>query len=85
MRCPPGEAAIVLTCVGPRVGTIIGPERLVLFRSGPVAPALPEGRDYAALAALGVKTVIDLQADGTAAERKAVEAAGMTHRRGLPG
>ncbi len=43
--------------------------------------AQPEGRDYAALAALGVKTVIDLQADGTAAERKAVEAAGMTFYR----
>jgi tyrosine-protein phosphatase SIW14 len=43
--------------------------------------AQPEGRDYAALAALGVKMVIDLQADGTAAERKAVEAAGMTFYR----
>jgi tyrosine-protein phosphatase SIW14 len=38
----------------------------------------PEGRDYADLAATGVKTVIDLQADGTNGdERRLVEAAGM--------
>ena len=38
----------------------------------------PEGRDYADLAALGIKTVIDLQADGdNADEAKLVEAAGM--------
>ena len=38
----------------------------------------PEGRDYAALAALGVKTVIDLQADGdNADEAKLVETSGM--------
>jgi len=38
----------------------------------------PEGRDYADLAALGVKTVIDLQADGdNADEAKLVEASGM--------
>lgn len=38
----------------------------------------PEGRDYADLAALGIKTVIDLQADGTNYnERRLVEAAGM--------
>src|SRR5215510_10728463 len=37
-----------------------------------------EGRDYAALATLGVKTVIDLQADGeNADEAKLVEASGM--------
>ena len=39
--------------------------------------AQPEGQDYAALAALGVKTVIDLQEDGETAEAKSVEAAGM--------
>jgi protein tyrosine/serine phosphatase len=39
--------------------------------------AQPEGRDYASLAALGVKTVIDLQADGPAVEQRLVEAAGM--------
>lgn len=38
----------------------------------------PEGRDYADLAALGIRTVIDLQADGVNYdERRLVEAAGM--------
>jgi protein tyrosine/serine phosphatase len=37
----------------------------------------PEGRDYAALATLGVKTVIDLQRDFDAAEQRLVERAGM--------
>lgn len=37
----------------------------------------PKGADYAALAALGVKTVIDLQADGPANESAYVKAAGM--------
>jgi protein-tyrosine phosphatase len=38
----------------------------------------PEGRDYADLAAIGVKTVIDLQGDGTNHdEARFVEAAGM--------
>lgn len=38
----------------------------------------PEGRDYADLAALGIKTVIDLQGDGdNANEAGLVEAAGM--------
>ena len=40
--------------------------------------AQPKGRDYADLAALGVKTVIDLQADGdNADEAKMVAASGM--------
>jgi protein tyrosine/serine phosphatase len=37
----------------------------------------PKGSDYADLAAIGVKTVIDLQADGPANEGSAVKAAGM--------
>jgi tyrosine-protein phosphatase SIW14 len=42
----------------------------------------PVGRDYADLAALGIRTVIDLQADGdNADERQRVEAAGMTFHR----
>ncbi|MGC4080688.1 MAG: tyrosine-protein phosphatase [Vicinamibacterales bacterium] len=42
----------------------------------------PEGRDYGALASLGIKTVIDLQADGdNANEASLVEAAGMTFHR----
>jgi protein tyrosine/serine phosphatase len=39
--------------------------------------AQPAGRDYADLAALGVKTVIDLTQDGRADERQFVEQAGM--------
>ena len=39
--------------------------------------AQPNRRDYADLAALGVKTVIDLQQDGEASEQQQVEAAGM--------
>jgi len=38
----------------------------------------PDGRDYTDLAALGVKTVIDLQEDGLPVERQLVESAGMT-------
>ena len=46
--------------------------------------AQPNGRDYTDLAALGVKTVIDLQRDFNPAEQKLVEAAGMTfHRIGM--
>jgi len=37
----------------------------------------PDGRDYTDLAALGVKTVIDLQRDGLDNERQLVESAGM--------
>jgi predicted nucleic acid-binding protein len=43
--------------------------------------AQPEGADYAALAKLGVKTVIDLQADGLAHEAGLVNTAGMTYVR----
>ena len=39
--------------------------------------AQPENRDYTDLAKLGVKTVIDLQADGQASEKGLVERAGM--------
>jgi protein tyrosine/serine phosphatase len=39
--------------------------------------AQPEGRDYADLAALGIKTVIDLQKDGDVSEERAVQGAGM--------
>jgi tyrosine-protein phosphatase SIW14 len=53
---------------------------------GEVSPAYfrgaqPAGADYAALAALGVKTVIDLQRDGEAAEQRLVESAGMKFHR----
>lgn len=43
--------------------------------------AQPEGADYAALAKLGVKTVIDLQADGELGEASLVITAGMTYYR----
>lgn len=43
--------------------------------------AQPDGRDYADLAALGVKTVIDLTRDGEEAEQQLVEAAGMRFHR----
>ena len=43
--------------------------------------AQPDGRDYADLAALGVKTVIDLQEDGIPTEGQFVEAAGMKFHR----
>lgn len=39
--------------------------------------AQPEGRDYATLASLGIKTVIDLRKDFEADEEALVEAAGM--------
>src|SRR5262249_54530587 len=39
--------------------------------------AQPDGRDYADLAALGVKTVIDLTADGRDDEQEMVQRAGM--------
>lgn len=39
--------------------------------------AQPNGRDYANLAARGIKTVIDLQRDGEENERTLVESAGM--------
>ncbi len=39
--------------------------------------AQPRGTDYRDLAAIGVKTVIDLQADGPSSEAGAVKAAGM--------
>ena len=43
--------------------------------------AQPLRGDYAALASLGVKTVIDLQADGQPDEERLVRAAGMTFHR----
>jgi protein tyrosine/serine phosphatase len=46
--------------------------------------AQPDGRDYTDLAALGVKTVIDLQRDFNPAEERLVKAAGMKfHRIGM--
>jgi len=41
----------------------------------------PDGSDFSNLAALGIKTVIDLQADGQATEKGLVEKAGMAFHR----
>lgn len=41
----------------------------------------PDGRDWTDLAGLGIKTVIDLQADGDLAEPSQVASAGMTYFR----
>jgi tyrosine-protein phosphatase SIW14 len=63
--------------------------RISIANFGQVNPnyfrgAQPSGRDYHDLAALGVKTVIDLQRDFDPAEQKLVEAAGMKfHRIGM--
>jgi uncharacterized protein (TIGR01244 family) len=43
--------------------------------------AQPKNNDYADLAALGIKTVIDLRDDGESDERSLVETAGMTFYR----
>src|SRR5687768_2403204 len=43
--------------------------------------AQPEGNDYAALAKFGIKTVVDLQADGEVSEQQLVENAGMKFHR----
>src|SRR5262245_45846383 len=43
--------------------------------------AQPDGRDYADLAALGIRTVIDLTEDGRENEEGFVERAGMTFHR----
>jgi protein tyrosine/serine phosphatase len=53
---------------------------------GEVAPTYfrgqqPEGSEYASLAAFGIKTVIDLQADGQANEKGLVEKSGMAFHR----
>jgi protein tyrosine/serine phosphatase len=41
--------------------------------------AQPKEKDYASLAALGIRTVVDLRDDATSYERAAVEAAGMRY------
>jgi protein tyrosine/serine phosphatase len=41
--------------------------------------AQPEGRDYADLAALGVRTIIDLQTDGDPNEARLAKAAGLNY------
>lgn len=67
-------------------GTPIARKSITIDNFGEVSPvyfrgAQPEGTDYAALAAFGVKTVIDLQRDGSVGEEQLVERAGMTFHR----
>ena|SRR5688572_6432295 len=67
-------------------GNPIARNSITIDNFGEVGPAYfrgaqPEGADYAALAAFGVKTVIDLQRDGEAAEEQLVKRAGMTFHR----
>ena len=72
----------VLTAAGPPSAR----DAIAIENFGEVSPmyfrgAQPEGADYAALAAFGVKTVIDLQRDGDASEQQRVENAGMAFHR----
>ena len=59
----------------------IGIDNFGQVNAGYFRGAQPGPDDYADLAALGIKTVIDLQRDGIAAEQQLVEAAGMTFHR----
>ena len=70
--------------VGSSAQTTIGPARssIVIENFGRINEnyyrgAQPRGRDYADLAAMGIKTVIDLTRDGDAGEPAAVASAGM--------
>jgi tyrosine-protein phosphatase SIW14 len=67
-------------------GTPSARNSITIDNFGEVSPAYfrgaqPDGADYAALAAFGVRTVIDLQRDGQVAEEQLVERAGMTFHR----
>lgn len=57
--------------------TVIGIDNFGRINETYYRGSQPDGRDYTDLAALGIKTVIDLQADGLATERQLVESAGM--------
>ena len=77
--------------VSPAMSAMAGESRttratITIGNFGEVAPTYfrgeqPEGSDYATLAAFGIKTVIDLQADGQANEKGLVEKAGMAFHR----
>jgi tyrosine-protein phosphatase SIW14 len=78
--------------VAPAMSAMAGESRtttratITIGNFGEVAPTYfrgeqPEGADYATLAAFGIKTVIDLQADGQANEKGLVEKAGMAFHR----
>ena len=87
LRCVLASAIAVL----PAMSAMAGESRntrvaITIGNFGEVAPTYfrgeqPEGSDYATLAAFGIKTVIDLQADGQANEQGQVEKAGMKFHR----
>jgi len=87
LRCVLASAIAVL----PAMSAMAGESRntrvaITIGNFGEVAPTYfrgeqPEGSDYATLAAFGIKTVIDLQADGLASEKGQVEQAGMAFHR----
>jgi protein tyrosine/serine phosphatase len=87
-------AVVLVTLSTGLPGTVLAAGRAAVAVSsiridnfGQVSPtyfrgAQPQGQDYADLAALGVKTVIDLtDDDGQAGEKASVERAGMTYVR----
>jgi protein tyrosine/serine phosphatase len=77
--------------VSPAIPAMAGESRvtrasITIGNFGEVSPTYfrgeqPEGSEYATLAAFGIKTVIDLQADGQSNERGLVERAGMKFHR----
>jgi len=70
---PKAESGISSASRAPRIGIgNFGRVNATYYRG-----AQPSSRDYADLAALGVKMVIDLQQDGKANERQLVESTGM--------
>src|SRR6185503_19166831 len=88
LRCVLTSAIAVLPAMSAMAGesprTVRVP--IAIGNFGEVAPTYfrgeqPEGSDYATLAAFGIKTVIDLQADGQASEKSQVEKAGMAFHR----
>jgi len=87
VRCVLATAIAVLPAMSAMAGeSRITRATITIGNFGEVAPTYfrgeqPEGSDYATLAAFGIKTVIDLQADGQASEKGLVEKAGMAFHR----
>jgi len=87
LRCVLATAIAVLPAMSAMAGeSRITRATITIGNFGEVAPTYfrgeqPEGSDYATLAAFGIKTVIDLQADGQANEKGLVEKAGMAFHR----
>ena len=87
LRCVLATAIAVLPAMSAMAGeSRITRATITIGNFGQVAPTYfrgeqPEGSDYATLAAFGIKTVIDLQADGQASEKGLVEKAGMAFHR----